>query len=154
MVLFPSATGLLFADLSFDPYLDLGPWLFHFLFPLYALLAWVFPVLLRPLFWLVTHALYRFSVYHRVHIPVAGPALVVCNHVTYLDWLLLWIASPRPLRFVIWTGFYRNPVLRFVLSYGRHHTILSELDLRLAAATGRPWLATTTGDDAVATDDW
>ena len=123
MVLFPSATGVLFADLFLDPFLDLGPWLFLFLFPLYALLAWVFPVLLWPLFWLVTHALYRFSVYHRVHIPTSGPALIVCNHVTYFDWLLLWIASPRPLRFVIWTGFYRNPLLRFILSYGRQYTI-------------------------------
>jgi acyl-[acyl-carrier-protein]-phospholipid O-acyltransferase / long-chain-fatty-acid--[acyl-carrier-protein] ligase len=90
---------------------------------LYAVLTWVYPPLLRPFLWLVAHALYRFRVYHRNRVPASGGALVVCNHASYVDWLVLWLASPRPVTFVLWGTYYRNPVLRFFLSWARHNTI-------------------------------
>ena len=43
---------------------------------------------------------YRFRVHGADRIPTTGPVLVVANHVTRWDWLLLRAASPRPLRFV------------------------------------------------------
>ncbi|MFO0846993.1 MAG: AMP-binding protein [Gemmataceae bacterium] len=89
----------------------------------YVALAWFVPAIIWPLFWLIAHATYRFHVYHRDRIPADGPALIVSNHVTYFDWLLFWAASPRPVTFVIWSGFGKHPVLRIGLSYARHRLI-------------------------------
>jgi acyl-[acyl-carrier-protein]-phospholipid O-acyltransferase/long-chain-fatty-acid--[acyl-carrier-protein] ligase len=89
----------------------------------YAGLAWCYPTLLRPLLWLIAHTLYRFRVYNRDRIPRSGGVLVVCNHVSFVDWLVLWLASPRPPLFVLWGQYYTNPILRFVLSWVRHNTI-------------------------------
>ena len=36
---------------------------------------------------------------------------------------MLWLACPRPVTFVLWSAYYRNPVLRFFLSWARHNTI-------------------------------
>ena len=54
--------------------------------------------------------------YHRLQaaplpLPATGPAIVVANHLSGLDPLLLLAASPRPLRFLIATEQYRRPVL-------------------------------------------
>lgn len=49
--------------------------------------------------------------------------MVVANHVSYIDWLLLWAACPRPVHFVLWSRYYRHPLLRLLLSWGRHRTI-------------------------------
>jgi acyl-[acyl-carrier-protein]-phospholipid O-acyltransferase/long-chain-fatty-acid--[acyl-carrier-protein] ligase len=89
----------------------------------YLVVARFVPAVLKPLFWVIAHATYRFHVYHRDRVPATGPALIVCNHVTYLDWLLVWAASPRPVTFVIWSGFGKHPVLRVGLSYARHRLI-------------------------------
>jgi acyl-[acyl-carrier-protein]-phospholipid O-acyltransferase/long-chain-fatty-acid--[acyl-carrier-protein] ligase len=44
----------------------------------------------------------------------AGGALVICNHLSYVDAVVLQIASPRPLRFVAFAGFARSPTVRFL----------------------------------------
>jgi acyl-[acyl-carrier-protein]-phospholipid O-acyltransferase/long-chain-fatty-acid--[acyl-carrier-protein] ligase len=82
----------------------------------YALLAIPFPgLMLRPLFWLATRTIYRIHVVGRENVPATGPALLLCNHVTFIDWLLVWRASPRKLRFVAWAGWTKNPVFRWFL---------------------------------------
>jgi acyl-[acyl-carrier-protein]-phospholipid O-acyltransferase/long-chain-fatty-acid--[acyl-carrier-protein] ligase len=43
----------------------------------------------------------------------AGGALVLCNHLSYVDAVVLQIAAPRPLRFVAFAGFARSPTVRF-----------------------------------------
>ena len=86
---------------------------------LYLALARLFPGLYTPLARLIARALYRFRVYHADRIPSSGPVLIVCNHVTYIDWLLMWAAAPRAVTFVMWSGFQKNPVMRFLLSFGR-----------------------------------
>jgi acyl-[acyl-carrier-protein]-phospholipid O-acyltransferase / long-chain-fatty-acid--[acyl-carrier-protein] ligase len=83
---------------------------------LYLVLAILLPgLVLRPFFWVVTRTVYRIRVTGVEHVPATGPALLLCNHVTYIDWLLIWSASPRKLRFVAWTGWTRNPVFRWFL---------------------------------------
>jgi len=90
----------------------------------FVALAWLFPrTVLRPLFRVVVGGVYRFTAYHRDRVPATGSVLLVSNHVTYLDWLLIWAASPRPVRFIIWGGVSKNPVLRLILSFGRKHTL-------------------------------
>jgi acyl-[acyl-carrier-protein]-phospholipid O-acyltransferase / long-chain-fatty-acid--[acyl-carrier-protein] ligase len=52
------------------------------------------------------------SIGHR-NIP-SGGALVICNHLSYIDAVVLQIASPRPMRFIAFAGFARSPALRFL----------------------------------------
>jgi 1-acyl-sn-glycerol-3-phosphate acyltransferase len=67
--------------------------------------------LLRFIAWLLSHVIYRFRVRGDEHIPAQGAALLVCNHVSYVDALLLMAASPRPIRFVMDHRIFRVPVL-------------------------------------------
>ncbi len=84
-----------------------------------ALVA-LYPVLiLRPLLGLLTHTFYRVTVYGRENVPDKGGALLVCNHVSYIDWLLLLAAHKRYIRFVIWAPFARMWGIRQLLRWGR-----------------------------------
>lgn len=56
---------------------------------------------LRFVIWLLTHTMYRVRSYQLNHIPEQGAAVIVCNHVSYVDALLIAGASPRPVRFVM-----------------------------------------------------
>lgn len=71
--------------------------------------------LMRLLVWLLSLAMYRIEVRGvREHIPESGPVLVVCNHVGYMDALLLGGAIARPVKFVMHEGFYRLPLLNWI----------------------------------------
>ena len=45
------------------------------------------------------------------HLPKSGGALIVCNHVSYVDTIILSRASPRPIRFLSHERFFKTPVL-------------------------------------------
>lgn len=45
------------------------------------------------------------------NLPATGGVLVVCNHVSYVDTILLSMASRRPIRFLSYAGFFQTPVL-------------------------------------------
>lgn len=47
-------------------------------------------------------------------IPDEGAALLVCNHVSFVDALLIGGAVRRPIRFVMCHKIYRLPVLNFI----------------------------------------
>jgi acyl-[acyl-carrier-protein]-phospholipid O-acyltransferase / long-chain-fatty-acid--[acyl-carrier-protein] ligase len=82
----------------------------------YCLLAIPWPgLILRPLFWLAARTMYRIRVAGREHVPLTGPVLLLSNHVTFIDWLLVWHASPRAMRFVAWAGWTKNPLFRWFL---------------------------------------
>ncbi|MFC3284293.1 MFS transporter [Litchfieldella rifensis] len=70
------------------------------------------PVLRLMIFALV-HVIYRLRFHGRQHIPVRGAALVVCNHVSFMDALVLGGASPRPLRFLMDQPIYESPWLNW-----------------------------------------
>jgi acyl-[acyl-carrier-protein]-phospholipid O-acyltransferase/long-chain-fatty-acid--[acyl-carrier-protein] ligase len=59
--------------------------------------------------WLVAKLLYRIRVFGQEHFPASGPVLLVCNHVSYIDWLFLMAASPRKIRFVVAQDFFSKP---------------------------------------------
>ncbi|WP_420472676.1 MFS transporter [Noviherbaspirillum sp. ST9] len=67
--------------------------------------------LLRFFAWVMSHVVYRFKVRGDEHIPTAGPAVLVCNHVSFVDAVLLMAASPRPIYFVMDHRIFRIPVL-------------------------------------------
>jgi acyl-[acyl-carrier-protein]-phospholipid O-acyltransferase/long-chain-fatty-acid--[acyl-carrier-protein] ligase len=54
---------------------------------------------------------YRLRAVNPAAIPRSGGALLVCNHVTYVDAIILSLACPRPIRFLSFEGFFRRPIL-------------------------------------------
>ncbi|GAB2606868.1 MFS transporter [Ramlibacter solisilvae] len=66
---------------------------------------------LRFVAWVMSHLMYRFRLRGDDHIPVAGAAVLVCNHVSFVDAVLLMGASPRPIRFVMDHQIFKVPVL-------------------------------------------
>jgi 1-acyl-sn-glycerol-3-phosphate acyltransferase len=67
--------------------------------------------LLRFIAWVTTRLIYRFDVRDDQHIPTAGAAILVCNHVSFIDAVLLMAASPRPIRFIMDHRIFATPVL-------------------------------------------
>jgi 1-acyl-sn-glycerol-3-phosphate acyltransferase len=80
---------------------------------------WIFSIvpefLMRFLSWVMVRALYRLRL-HGIErsIPDKGPALIVCNHVSYMDALILSAAIPRPVRFVMYYRIFNIPVMRWI----------------------------------------
>lgn len=67
--------------------------------------------LLRFVAWVASRLVYRFKVQGDAHIPGSGPAVLICNHVSFVDAVLLMAASPRPIRFLMDHRIFRVPVL-------------------------------------------
>ncbi|MCD6079672.1 MAG: glycerol acyltransferase [Ramlibacter sp.] len=67
--------------------------------------------LLRFVAWLASRLVYRFKVTGDDNIPVQGAAVLVCNHVSFVDAVLLMAASPRPIYFVMDHRIFKVPVL-------------------------------------------
>jgi 1-acyl-sn-glycerol-3-phosphate acyltransferase len=74
---------------------------------------------MRFLVWMVTHTMYRFRHRDLDRIPETGPAVLVCNHVSYMDALLIIGACRRPVRFVIFEPIYRMFLLHFIFRAAR-----------------------------------
>jgi acyl-[acyl-carrier-protein]-phospholipid O-acyltransferase/long-chain-fatty-acid--[acyl-carrier-protein] ligase len=64
--------------------------------------------LLRFLLWCATHSFYRIRIVGRDHIPEKGGALFVCNHVSWMDALLLIASTDRPVRFLMFKDIYEQ----------------------------------------------
>jgi 1-acyl-sn-glycerol-3-phosphate acyltransferase len=67
--------------------------------------------LLRFVAWVMSHFVYRFRISGDEHIPVQGAAVLACNHVSFIDAVLLMAASPRPIRFLMDHRIFQVPVL-------------------------------------------
>jgi len=69
---------------------------------------------LRFLAWIYIRIMYRVEVHGiEKHVPDEGPALLVCNHVSYMDALLLSSAVSRPIRFVMYYKIFNTPGARW-----------------------------------------
>lgn len=69
---------------------------------------------MRFLIWLLGHSMYRVEHKGLDAIPDEGAAVLVCNHVSFVDALLIGGAIRRPVRFVMYYKIYDLPVLNFV----------------------------------------
>ncbi len=69
---------------------------------------------MRFLVWLLGHSMYRVEHKGLEVIPEEGPAVLVCNHVSFVDALLIGGAIRRPVRFVMYYKIYNLPVLNFI----------------------------------------
>ncbi len=58
---------------------------------------------------------YRVNLVGANNIPKTGGVLLLPNHITWVDAIILQISCPRPIRFLIFEGFYQNPVLNPLL---------------------------------------
>ena len=84
-----------------------------------ALVAWhifrlVPEFLMRFLVWLLMSLLYRLRVRGVQQVPDEGAALVVCNHVSFMDALLISASVRRPIRFVMYYKIFNIPVMSWV----------------------------------------
>ncbi|HBS79651.1 MAG TPA: glycerol acyltransferase, partial [Pseudomonas sp.] len=83
-----------------------------------AVSAYIFSIVpefsMRFLVWLLGHSMYRVRQQGLEAIPDEGPAVLVCNHVSFVDALLIAGAVRRPVRFVMYYKIFRIPVLNFI----------------------------------------
>lgn len=83
-----------------------------------AVNAYIFKVVpefsMRFLIWLLGHSMYRVTHRGLAAIPDEGAAVLVCNHVSFVDALLIGGAVRRPIRFVMYYKIYNLPVLNFI----------------------------------------
>jgi 1-acyl-sn-glycerol-3-phosphate acyltransferase len=90
-----------------------------------ALVAiWIFSIVpeffMRFVSWLMVRGLYRLDLHGiEKHVPDEGPAVLVCNHVSYMDALILAATIPRPVRFVMYWKIFNIPVMRWIFRTAR-----------------------------------
>ncbi len=70
--------------------------------------------LMRFLVWMLIHSFYRVRQTGQQHIPDEGPCVLVCNHVSYVDALVIAGCIRRPVRFVMDHRIFKVPVLNFI----------------------------------------
>jgi 1-acyl-sn-glycerol-3-phosphate acyltransferase len=70
--------------------------------------------LLRFIDWMLIHTLYRITKRGLDNIPESGPALLVCNHVSFMDPLVIMGCVRRPVRFVMYYKIFEIPFLNWV----------------------------------------
>jgi hypothetical protein len=75
--------------------------------------------LMRFICWLLIHTIYRLDKKGLENIPDTGPALLISNHVSFVDPLVILAASPRPIRFVMDHQIFKAPVLSFIFRTGK-----------------------------------
>jgi acyl-[acyl-carrier-protein]-phospholipid O-acyltransferase/long-chain-fatty-acid--[acyl-carrier-protein] ligase len=63
-------------------------------------------LLIRFTLWLLTHTIYRIRIVGQEHVPFRGPALLVCNHLSYVDPLLVSACVQRFIRFMMYRPYY------------------------------------------------
>ena len=93
--------------------------------------------LLRFLLWCATHSFYRIRIVGRDNIPAKGGALFVCNHVSWMDALLLIASTDRPVRFLMFKDIYEQALDEAVRAHPRRHSHF----LRTASARIDPFAA-------------
>ena len=75
--------------------------------------------LLRFIVWILVHTVYRLEVEGIENIPGKGPAVLVCNHVSFVDALVITAACRRPVRFIMDHRIFRAPLLRHAFRLAR-----------------------------------
>ncbi|MBC8027631.1 MAG: MFS transporter [Steroidobacteraceae bacterium] len=75
--------------------------------------------LMRFLIWVLVNTLYRIKLRGLENIPEKGPAVLVCNHVSFMDALVIGGSVRRPVRFVMDHGIFKIPVLGFIFRTAR-----------------------------------
>ncbi|MES2071394.1 MAG: MFS transporter [Pseudomonadota bacterium] len=88
--------------------------------------------LMRFIAWLVIHTIHRVRGVNTERIPESGPAVLVCNHVSYMDAIVIMGSSPRPIRFVMDHRIFKIPFLSWIFRTAKA--------IPIAPAKEDPWL--------------
>jgi 1-acyl-sn-glycerol-3-phosphate acyltransferase len=75
--------------------------------------------LMRFLSWVFVNIMYRIKLHGLENIPEKGPALIVCNHVSFMDALVIGGSVRRPVRFVMDHNIFKIPVMGFIFRTAR-----------------------------------
>ncbi|WP_233831171.1 MFS transporter [Paraburkholderia sp. ZP32-5] len=75
--------------------------------------------LLRFIAWLLVHTFYRIRLVHAERIPKEGGAVLVCNHVSFVDAIVIMAESPRPIRFVMDHQIFRTPLVGWLFRHAK-----------------------------------
>ncbi|MGE5415484.1 MAG: MFS transporter [Acidobacteriota bacterium] len=105
---------------------------FHFTYPQIFLVisilnilaaAYIYTVIpefmLRLLIWGVTNIIYRLKVIGRDNLPMDGAFVIACNHVTFVDGLIVAAGCPRPPRFVMFYKYFDIPIVKQLFRDGK-----------------------------------
>ncbi|NML62324.1 MFS transporter [Massilia sp. RP-1-19] len=87
--------------------------------------------LMRFLAWMLIHTIHRVTTVDVERIPDEGPAVLVCNHVSYVDAIVIGAASPRPIRFVMDHRIFNTPILGWIFRTAKA--------IPIASAKEDPW---------------
>ena len=88
--------------------------------------------LMRFIAWLLIHTIHRVKGVNTNRIPVESAAVLVCNHVSYMDAIVIMASSPRPIRFVMDHRIFKIPFLSWVFKTAKA--------IPIAPAKEDPWL--------------
>lgn len=70
-------------------------------------------VFVRMINWIIVHTFYRLKIIGSDNVPGNGGALIVCNHVSYVDAIIAVASLKRPVRFLMDRSVYNLPVIHF-----------------------------------------
>ena len=73
--------------------------------------------LIRYIIYFLCAAFFRLNAKGINNLPATGGALLLGNHLSYLDWAIIQIASPRPIRFVMEKAIYEKWYLKMFLKF-------------------------------------
>jgi 1-acyl-sn-glycerol-3-phosphate acyltransferase len=88
--------------------------------------------LMRFLAWLLIHTVHKVKTVDADRIPEEGPAVLVCNHVSYVDAIVIGAASPRPIRFVMDHKIFNMPFFGWIFRTAKA--------IPIAPSSEDPWL--------------
>ena len=71
--------------------------------------------LVRFTLWLLAHSLFRIRINGQENVPFEGPALLVANHMSHVDGLLVGACVQRFIRFMVWKPFFEMPAFHWLL---------------------------------------
>ena len=78
-----------------------------------AALKWLPRQVLRLLHWLLLRVFYRVRVYGKENIPATGGALLVCNHLSFIDPFFVAAGTRRDIRFLMFDDYYHQPFIKW-----------------------------------------
>ncbi|NIL94374.1 MAG: MFS transporter [Woeseiaceae bacterium] len=84
--------------------------------------------MMRFLAWVLINVVYRIRVTGMENVPTSGPAVVVCNHVSYMDPVILTGSIRRNMRFVMYYRIFQIPLLRFFFEHMRAIPIAGRME--------------------------
>ena len=74
--------------------------------------------LMRFIVWILTHTIYKIKKTGLENIPESGSAIVICNHVSFMDALIIFGSVHRPVKFVMYYKIFNIPFFKYMFNAG------------------------------------